>query len=748
AVRRAAGRLAVLRARAPVGAGVVAAIIAPAALGAATGLSGSGPAVALVLLQWVALATLAAASFLRIDGPSRIGLAVAGYALTTLTLVWTLVAAADDVATDAATTALAAIGEPVLGLVRGLALLALLVLVAIGRTLLRGHAVAAAALLIAPAIASLAHSALDMAGASDESWATLVLAAGPVLVTVAAAAIVMRAPSAVSAAGAPTAEAAAAGRPATAPAAVGVEVAVGVATAPLDDPPAPAFPPLRARTAADLGVLLTGLCIVWGIAPDLVWALLALVALACGAASVTRGWAAPAAIDPADDRFATRRSGVPVGAALRRLLVWPAAVAAWAAWWSFLGSGTPDTDFTLESYAIPVTAVMAGFAVVLVRLRRRAEASAALGAALTVGLVWPAAATWGGASVFGLSSATDEPLFGTVVALVAAGMCLLLASPPLRGIRPPAVVGSAIALLALGLATVELAIVWTPDAWPWQTGWLALLVAVAYGAGAGFAGARPERMSSHGYAVALPPIALGAASLMVLGSVAHGAVVAIALAVLLAAHLAAAAIGHAPFARATRWTALAGALAVAAVSVLAGGTREIEFATLPIAAACGLGAVLAVRRRRRAGSDWPAGEQYVWCAALLLANVPSLLVPAEPARVWLLIGIALIAAVAISLTPIPDAWRVRVPSALILAGAALAMGVRVLVDPWFELGDAAAATAAVGAVVVAVSLTATAVTFAEARVAAGLAAVAAVLLAATTLLRGGDDPAATAVTVA
>jgi hypothetical protein len=104
--------------------------------------------------------------------------------------------------------------------------------------------------------------------------------------------------------------------------------------------------------------------------------------------------------------------------------------------------------------------------------------------------------------------------------------------------------------------------------------------------------------------------------------------------------------------------------------------------------------------------------------------------------------------VAISLTPIPDAWRVRVPSALILAGAALAMGVRVLVDPWFELGDAAAATAAVGAVAVAVSLTATAVTFAEARLAAGLAAAGVVLLATTTLLRAGDDPAAVAVTVA
>ncbi|MEV5070202.1 hypothetical protein MRBLMI12_001801 [Microbacterium sp. LMI12-1-1.1] len=739
AVRRAASPLAVLLALAPVGVGVVAAIIAPAALGAATGLTGSGPAVALALLQWVALATLAAAAFLRIDTASRVGLAVSGYALTTLTLVWTLVAAADDVATDAATAAtVAAVGEPLLGLVRGVALLALLALIAVGRTRLRGPAVAAAALLIAPAIASLGHSALDMAGASDEGWATLVLAAGPVLVTIATAAIALFAPT-----GAPTVPAAPVVPAATAAPASGVPRTPDPAT-----PVAPTLVPLRARTAADLGALLTGLCIVWGIAPDLVWALLALVALACGAASVTRGWAAPAASDPADDLFATRRPGVPVGAALRRVLAWPAAVAACAAWWTLLGAGTPDAVFTLEAYAIPVTVVLAGFAVVLVRLRRRAEASVAVGVALTVGLVWPAATTWGAVSIAGLSSTADEPLFGTVVALVSAAMCLLLASPPVRGIRPPSVVASAVALLALGLVAVDRAIEWTPDAWPWQTAWLALLVAVAYASGVGLAGARPERTSSHGYAVALPPIALGVASLMVLGSAGHGAVVAGALAVLLAAHLASAAIGRAPFARATRWTALAGAIALAAVSVLAGGTREIEFATLPVAAACGLGAVLAVRRRRRAGSTWPAGEQYVWCAALVIATVPSLLVAAEPARVWLLIGIALIAAVALSLTPIPDAWRVRVPSALILAGAALAMGVRVLVDPWFEFGDAAAATAAVGAVAVAVSLTATAVTFAEARLAAGLAAAGVVLLAATTLLRTGDDPAAVAVTVA
>ncbi|WP_163615786.1 hypothetical protein [Microbacterium sp. B35-30] len=764
-VRRAVGPLAVVLALAPVAVAVVAAIIAPAALGAATGLTGSGPAVSLALLQWVALATLVAAAFLRIDTASRIGLAVSGYALTTLTLVWTLVAAADDVATDAATAAtVAVIGEPFAGLVRGVALLALLALIAMGRTRLRGHAVPAAALLAAPAIAALGHSALDMAGASDEGWATLVLAAGPVLVTLATAAIAVT--SARAKEGTPAGPDAS--RPATAPSRTTDQATTDQATtdqgttalgttalgstdlgiAVQGTPAARPLAPLRARTAADLGALLTGLCIVWGIAPDLVWALLALVALACGAASVTRGWAAPPAVDAADDRFATRRAGLPVMTAPRRLLAWPAAVAACAAWWALLGAGTPDADFALEAYAAPVTVVLAGFAAVLVRLRRRAEASIALGAALTVGLVWPALTAWGAASVFGVAAAAEEPLFGTVVALVAALVCVLLALPPVRGIRPPSVVGSTVALLALTLAAVDRAVDWSTDAWPWQTAWLALPVAVGYASGVGFAGARPERLSSRGYAVAAPPAALGAGALVVLGFVGHGAVVAGALAVLLAAHLASAALGRAPFARATRWTALAGAIAVAGVSVLAGGTREIEFATLPIAAACGLGAVLAVRRRRRTGTTWPAGEQYVWSAALALATVPSLLAPAEPARVWLLIGIGLIAAVAISLTPIPDAWRVRVPSALILAAAALAMGVRVLFDPWFAFGDAAAATAAVGAVAVAMSLTATAVTFAEARVAAWLAAAGVALLATTTLLRAGDDAGVVAVTVA
>lgn len=747
-VRRAAGPLAVALALAPVAVGVVSAIIAPAALAAATGFTGSGPAVALALLQWVALATLAAAAFLCIDVASRIGLAVAGYALTTLTLVWTLVAAADDVVTDAATAALvAAIGEPVLGLVRGVALLAVLALIAVGRTRLRGHTTIAGALLVAPAIASLAHSALDVAGASDEGWATLVLAAGPVLVVIATAAIAMLAPAGGAVPVAADVPARGAAEHLSAGARASQPTDLSGSTEPAS-PVARGSVPLRARTAADLGALLTGVCIVWGIAPDLVWALLALVALACGAASVTRGWTAPASVDPADDRFATRRAGVPIVAAPRRMLAWPAAVAACAAWWALLGAGTPDAGFTLEAYAVPVTVVLAGFATVLVRLRRRAEASVALGAALIVGLVWPALTAWGAAGFFGVAAAAEEPLFGTVVALVAAAMCLLFAWPPLRGIRPPSVVGSTVALFALTLAALDRAVDWSTDAGPWQTAWLALPVAVGYASGLGFAGARPARLSSHGYAVAAPPATLGAGALVVLGFVDHGGVVAGALAVLLAAHLAAAAIGRAPFARATRWTALAGAIVVAAVSVIAGGTREIEYATLPVAAACGLGAVLAVRRRRRAGSAWPAGEQHVWWAALVLATMPSLLAVAEPARVWLLIGIALLAAVAISLTPIPDAWRVRVPSALILSGAALAMGARVLVDPWFEPGDAAAATAAVGAIAVAVSLTATAVTFAEARLAAGLAAAGVVLLAATTLLRAGDDPAAVAVTVA
>ncbi|MFE5408322.1 SCO7613 C-terminal domain-containing membrane protein [Microbacterium sp. NPDC056569] len=736
AVRRAAGPLAVVLALAPVAVGVVAAIIAPAALGAAAGVTGSGPAVTLVLLQWVALATLAVAAFARMDGASRVALAVVGYALTAVTLVWTLIAGADDIATDAATVAtVAAIGEPLLALARGIALLGLLGLIALGLTRLRGHAVAGAALLAAPAVAALAHAALDMAGASDAGWAALVLAAGPVLVIVVTAAVpgLRNGPD-----------------PRTQAPSGPVETTTGAppaALAAVDASPTP-LAPARARTAADLGALLTGLCVVWGIAPDLEWALLVLVAIACAAASVTRGWVAAAAADPADDRFATRRAGAALGAAPRRLLVWPAVAAACAAWWAWLGAGTPGVDFTLESYAVPVTVVVMGFAAVLVRLRRRGEASVAVAAALTVGLVWPALADWWPLGLIGVQSAVDEPVHGTVVALVAAAVCLAFSLTPVRSIRPPSVVGATAALAALGLAAADLLTAWPAEAWPWPTAWLVLFAGVAYASGLGIAGARPERASSRGYAVAVPPIALSVAALLSLGAVDHGWVVAAALALLIAAHLAAAAIGVPPFARATRWTALAGAVAIAAWSVIVGGTREVEFATLPIAAACGAGAVLAVLRRRRTGAAWPAGEEFVWGGALVLATLPSLLGPAEPARVWLLIGISLITAAAIALTPIPDAWRVRVPSSLILSAAALAMGARVLIDPWFDLGDAAAITAAAGAVVVAVVLTATAVTFGEARRAAILAAVGVALLATTTLLRAGDDAATVTVIVA
>ncbi|MFC8680709.1 SCO7613 C-terminal domain-containing membrane protein [Microbacterium ureisolvens] len=758
-VLRASAAAAVALALAPVLVGVVAAIIAPAALGAAAGVTGSGQAVALVLLQWVALATLAVSAFARTDTPSRLGLAVAGYALTALTLVWTLVAAADDIATDAATAeTVAAIGEPLLGIVRGIALLALLALIAFGRTRLDGHAVPAAAVLAAPAIAALAHAALDMSGTSGEDWATLVLAAGPAIVTVVAAIVTAARPPA-SRPPRPVPVGTAPAAPATAQASAAG--ASGASPLPAGGPdmttwPPPAAgpgaaserPPLtaaRPRTAADIGVLVTGLCVVWGIAPDLLWALLVIVAVAFGAASVTRGWAAPSAAEPADDRFATSRAGVPFADAPRRLLVWPAAVAAGAAWWAWLGAGTPGTDFTLESYAIPATVLFVGFAALLTWLRRRAEASVALGVGLVIGLVWPATAHW---NLLGPQSALEQPLQGTLVILASAAVCLALSLTPLRGIRPPSVVGATVSLAALGLVAAERALPWQADAWPWPVAWLALLVAVAYASGLGMAAARPGRVSSYGYATVVPPIALAAASVFVLGAVDEGWVVAAALAILLAAHLASAALGRVPFARATRWTSLIAALAVAGVAAVFGGAREVEFATLPIAAAVAAGAALAVRRRRRAEAAWPAGEELVWCGALVLATVPSLLAPAEPARTWLLIGIALIGAAAIALTPIPDAWRVRVPSALILTGAALAMAIRVLVIPWLEFAEAAAITAAVGAVGVAVILTATAVTLAEARLAAVLAGAGVALLAATVVLRSGDDTAIVATTVA
>ncbi|MBW9092781.1 hypothetical protein JNB62_03690 [Microbacterium jejuense] len=768
--RRADGALAIVLAVAPVGVGIVAAVIAPAALGAATGLSGSGPAVALALLQWLALATLAVAAFTRLDTASRAGLAVAGYALIALTLVWILVAGADDVATDAATTALlAAIGEPVLALVRGVALTALLGLIVLGRTRLRGHAVPAAAILAAPSLAAIAHAALDMAGAGDEGWATLVLAAGPVLVVLAGglAALLRPRPTAETPETPETPDAdptsAAAASPAspsvatttTAPAATPFPAPAPVAAPAVVPFPAPApaaapapLRPLRPRTAADLGALLTGACVVWGIGADLVWALLVLAAVAWAAASLTRGWIAPAAVDPADDAFATRRTGVAVTAAPRRLLAWPAVVSAGAAWWSWLDAGTPGAAYTAESYSVPAAVALVVFAAVLVRLRRRIEASVALGAGLLTGLVVPVLADGAMPLVFGALPDREAVLRGSVTAAVAAAVCLVLTLTPLRVTRPPSVVGATVALAAVGVVAVDRVTEWDPDASTWRVAWLALFAAVAYASAVGLSLARPARASSHGYAVVVPPIALGIAAVGVLGFAHDGLVVAVALALLLAAHVASAAVDRVPFGRGTRWTALGGALLVAAVSVLAGGAREIEFAMLPVAAALGAGAVLAVLRRRRAGSTWPAGEQWVWAAALVVATLPSLIAPPEPARVWLLIGIALLVAAAIAATPIPDAWRVRVPSAVILSAAALAMGLRALFDAGFAGAAAAAIVAASGAVVVAVILTATAVRLPVARAAAALGAVGIAVVAVALVRDAAADTAAAAVTLA
>ncbi|GAA5195526.1 SCO7613 C-terminal domain-containing membrane protein [Microbacterium jejuense] len=720
AARRADGPLAVALALAPVGVGVVAAVIAPAALGAAAGLvSGSGPAVALALLQWLALVTLAVAAFARLDTASRVGLAIAGYALVALTLIWILIAGADDVATDAATMALlATIGEPALALVRGVALLVLLGLIIVGRTRLRGHAVSAAALFAAPALAAIAHAALDMAGASDEGWATLVLAAGPVLVVLAGGLTAVLRP-----------QAAAAGAPPATPA------------------PTP-IRPLRSRTAADLGALVTGACVAWGIGAELVWALLVLAAVAWGAASLTRGWIATAAADPADDAFATRGEGIALASAPRRLLVWPTMIAASAAWWTWLDAGTPAVAFTPESYTVPAAVALVAFAAVLVRLRRRIEASIALGAGLLIGLVVPVLTGSLVPVLFGAQPDDDAVLRGTVTAAVAAAVCLALTLTPVRGIRPPSVVGAAVAVAAVGIVAVDRATAWEPDASTWRVAWLALFTAVAYASGLGLSLARPARLSSRGYAVVVPPIALGLAAVAVLGSVDDGRVVAVALTLLLVAHVASAAIGRAPFGGATRWTALGAALLVAAVSVLVGGAREIEFATLPVAAALGAGAVLAVRRRRRGGQEWPAGEQWVWAAALVLATLPSLLAEPEPARVWLLIGIALVVAAAIAATPIPDAWRVRVPSAVILSVAALVMGLRALYGPGFAGADAAAIVAASGAVVVAVILTATASRMPEARAAAAVSAAGLALVAVALVQDAAADATSAAATVA
>ncbi|MGU3644558.1 SCO7613 C-terminal domain-containing membrane protein [Microbacterium sp. C23T] len=784
----------------PIGVAAVAAALAPVALAAlstplaagatsaVTGLYGEATPVIAVLLQWVALATLVAAVALPVERASRTGLATAAEVLAAIGLAGTFSAVAVNPAALSENALLTAIGEPGLGIARGALLLAGLTIVAFGLTRISGVPTILAAALTAPVAAATAYNVLGTLELRSTDWAPLALTAAAVVVPLVSAATVFRRRTSDDTPPAPISQ-----WPAD--------------IAPAPPRPRPADRVLR-RLAADLGAALTVLVVVWPVTPLLVWAALAIVAVGFAGASFSRGWVGTIAADPADDRFATTRDGMPLLDAPRRLLAWPAVVAAIAAWWTWLDAGTPDTYYTVESYVVPSAVVLVVFAALLVRLRRRVEASVALAGGLALGLWAPAVEGW-----------TGEPLRGVVIALVAVAVCLALSFTPVRSIRPAAPLGAAVAVIAIGLVAVERAFE-GPD---WQVLWLVLLVAVAYASGWGATLARPGRLASGLYALIVPPAALIAAIVAIIPLADEPRIVAGTIIMLAALHLAAAGLDRLPLTGTTRWISLAGAFAVGAAGWFLGAATQVEAVSLPVAAMCLIGAVLGMLRRRRAGDVWPGAEGPAWIVGLVLATAPSLLVAAEPLRAWAYIVLTLAAAAGVAalreparelaaaaapspaqvtappaagaVPPIPpgpfatnapsaqlsayappagspvqpvappavapdavdapsaprtprflDIWSLRTPTAMLLGFAAVLMGLRGLVPPGVE-GDAAAAiVAGLGVVAVAVLLTARGAADAAARGAAVLAGAGTALLVAMSLTRPEADLVLTTVT--
>lgn len=692
-VLKATGDSGVAFALAPVLAATISAFIAPAPLSvvllveSAAGGVAVGSAVALV--QWVAVATLGAALLVPLDRVSRVAVAWAAEILIAFTLAATVVLAGPAwfAGSEADGVLQGHLGEPTAAIVRGGLLVAGVAATVVLRARLSRSVVLGAAALAAPTLAATAYAVLRATDATDAVWASLVLLATAVLVVLVAA-------------------------------------WTGYVRSWGEDSG-------RLRIAAEIGAAVTALVAAADVAPQHAWAMWALAGLGFAAVAVTHGWAA-AQMSAADDVFATRRPGVRLAAAPRRLILWPAVAAATLAWWSWLGDGTPGETFTVETASVPVGVALTVVAAALVWLRRRVEASVALAAGVTIGLGASAMTDWYGA-----------PLRGTIVAIVAAAICLAFSAEPLRRVRPTAPVGAAVALLVLAVATM----VRTDVGAPAEAAWLLLLVAVAFASALGHAGARPPRASSRAYAAVAPAVSMIVAALMVGLATEASAVAGISLGVLALIHVGSAWYDRTPFGPVSRWASLAAAAIVSSAAVAFGVFDEVEWATLPLAGLILAGAAAAMLRSRRTGAAWPHIESIVWTIGLVIAVAPSILAPVEPVRVWLFLAATLAAAAAASVSPLPDEWRLRVPSALVLAGAALVMGGRALADPLLASGDAAAATAGVGAVAIAVVLASTAAATRTARHPTILAAAGAALLDAVVLLRFDGElvPAAIAV---
>lgn len=663
---RAAGGLAVAFAILPIVVLTVSSMIAPNALAVQLGGASDAAAAgcAFVLLQWVALVSALASLLGWHDAASRRALALAA----TVLLAVALPAAATLGVSPLAERALL---EPGLGIARA----ALLVVALLALTARHGESPVAwaSAAFVAPTAATGALALLTLIAAPPFTAA---------LVTAGVAAAV-----------------------------IGGGAALALRTR---------MP--RVRLAADLGAAVVILLAAWPtplpggrvlfpVPTEWRGAFVAIIAIAIGAASVTRGWRSP------------RAGGVPLAAAPRRLLAWPAFAGATAALWLWLGSAWPEA--ALEAYVVPPAVGLIAFAVLLSRLGRIPEATIAAALGVGVGLLPPAATALSGDATRGIVAAA----LATAVAGASAFLARLRSSPP--GLASAATALGALLLAASGLVITG----------PEVAGlWAATAVAVTLIVGVGLA--RDTSAAAVSVATVSAPVATFVAAAAVISAVATHDSFAVGLTlvlVLLTLHLASAGAHRIPLTPALRWTTWAVAL-IAGSLMLAGGVfTEVELAFAPAGVALAGGAVLAAVRADRTS----ALERAAWLAGLTITALPSVFAPAEPLRAWLVISLALAAALILVLAPLPDIGRLKTPSALVLLVAAWAMAVRIMGK------DAAAPTIAalvvgVGTVAVAAGLVRIG---ARAGVPSSVAAVGSVFVVVTLALRLDGAPATTAVTM-
>ena len=694
---RPAGAAAAWLSAAPVGVLTVSAFLAPAALGVAVGQTPES-VVAFVLLQWIALACLLCAVVIPAPSASRSTLVVSGYALFAVSLVPH--AQADFAIVDGlrplSTTPPPLLGEPLLAVIRTLALLALVAVIALGRSRVAQVPALGAAVLVAPVAATATFTVLQATGLEQhEARALATVGAAVVVVWVAATWAMLRTP----------------------------ETTVA---------------PRRTRALVDLGALVTTLVLAWDVPADLRGAMLAIIAAGFAGASVSRGWAAPASERTAGVP-STRIAGVPTAGAPRRLLAWPAFALATAALWSALSARADAATLPIEAYVIAPALGLLAFAVLLVWLRRHGESAVALSASVLLGLAVPAVDGWSG-----------SPVRGTVVAVVAAAVALALTWTPALRARVPATAGATAAVFALAIVAVDRA----ADAPPAGSAWLLLLVAVAYASALGTTRRGFADGRSAWYAWVVPPLALAAAVCGGLFDAERPIVLALALVVLGALHLVAALVDRAPLGSATRWTALAGAVAFAVVGFLSGattvdGVRVVELASIPVALLVLAGSAVAQWRVHRDGGATGV-ERGVWLVGLALAMAPSVIAPIETLRVWLTVLLALGAALIAVLAPIPAARLLRIPSAVVLTVGALAMGARTLAQATFEGADLAVTVAGAGAILVAAAMVWTTASLPEEtavpHIPTVVGAAGAALLIAMTVVESDGDVARTTLT--